>query len=33
MPVIRPSFELTGLGRVFEPGLAVRAGTAAVIRF
>jgi hypothetical protein len=32
-PVIRPNFELTGLGQVFEPGVAMRAGTAAVVRF
>jgi hypothetical protein len=32
-PVVRPNFELTGLGNVFQPGVAVRAGTAAVVRF
>ena len=33
VPVMRPNFELTGLGSVFEPGVAVRAGAAGVIRF
>jgi hypothetical protein len=33
MPVVRPNFELTGLGRVFQPGLAVRGGAAAGVRF
>jgi hypothetical protein len=33
MPVVRPNFELTGLGSVFETGLAVRGGGAAVMRF
>jgi hypothetical protein len=32
-PLVRPNFTLTGLGSVFEPGVAVRAGTTAVIRF
>jgi hypothetical protein len=32
-PVVRPNFKLTDVGSVFEPGLAVRAGTAAVVRF
>jgi hypothetical protein len=33
VPVLRPNFELTGLGSVFEQGVALRAETAAVIRF
>jgi hypothetical protein len=33
LPAVRPNFELTGPGSVFEPGVAVRAGTAAVVRF
>jgi hypothetical protein len=33
VPVLSPTFELTGLGRVFEPGFSLRVGTAAVIRF
>jgi hypothetical protein len=33
VPVIRPRFELTGVGSVFEPGLALRAETSAVFRF
>jgi hypothetical protein len=32
-PAVRPNFELTGLGSVFQPGVAVRGGTAAVVRF
>jgi hypothetical protein len=33
VPVVRPNFELTGLGSVFEPAVALRAGTAVVLRF
>lgn len=32
-PVVRPDFELSGLGQVFQQGVAMRAGTAAVLRF
>jgi hypothetical protein len=32
-PLVRPNFTLTGLGSVFEPSVAVRGGTTAVIRF
>jgi hypothetical protein len=33
VPVVRPNFGLTGLGDVFEPGVAARGGGAAVVRF
>jgi hypothetical protein len=33
VPVVRPNFEFTGLGSVFQAEVSVRAGTAAVIRF
>jgi hypothetical protein len=33
VPIVRPNFELTGVGTVFEPGIAIRAGTAVVVRF
>jgi hypothetical protein len=32
-PLVRPNFTVTGLGSVFEPSVAVRGGTTAVIRF
>jgi hypothetical protein len=32
-PVVRPDFELTGAGGVFQPGVAVRASVAGVVRF
>jgi|CZKU01.1.fsa_nt_gi hypothetical protein len=32
-PLVRPNFTLTGLGSVFTPGIAVRPGATAVIRF
>jgi hypothetical protein len=32
-PAVRPTFEIAGAGRVFEPGVALRASTAAVMRF
>jgi hypothetical protein len=33
VPVIRPNFDLTGAGSVFQPGVGVRAGMATVVRF
>jgi hypothetical protein len=33
VPVVRPNFDLTRVATVFEPGVAIRAGTAAVVRF
>lgn len=33
VPLIRPDFTVTGAGRVFEPGVAFRGGTTAVVRF
>jgi hypothetical protein len=33
VPVVRPDFELTGAGSVFQPGVAVRADVAGVVRF
>jgi hypothetical protein len=32
-PLVRPNFTLAGLGSVFSPGVAVRPGATAIIRF
>jgi hypothetical protein len=33
VPAVRPNFQLTGVGNVFEPGVALRGDVAAVLRF